>query len=117
MIDFQPIHPEDLEKYNPFLHSGKSRGCEYSFANLYLWGRQKAAVVEGQMVMFSQFDRKTVYPYPAGEGEVKPVLEAIIRLPGAGHSLPHYRPGQRGYCGDGKDVPGTVQLPLRPGFL
>ena len=79
MIDFQPIHPEDLEKYNPFLHSGKSRGCEYSFANLYLWGRQKAAVVEGQMVMFSQFDRKTVYPYPAGEGEVKPVLEAIIR--------------------------------------
>ena len=79
MIDFQPIRPEDLEKYSPFLHSGKSRGCEYSFANLYLWGRQKAAVAEGQMVLFSQFNRKTVYPYPAGEGEVKPVLEAIIR--------------------------------------
>ena len=79
MIDFQPIRPEDLEKYSPFLHSGKSRGCEYSFANLYLWGRQKAAVAEGQMVLFSQFNCKTVYPYPAGEGEVKPVLEAIIR--------------------------------------
>ena len=79
MIDFQPIGPEDLEKYNPFLQSGKSRGCEYSFANLYLWGRQKAAVIEGQLVLFSQFNRKTVYPFPAGEGDVKPVLEAIIR--------------------------------------
>ena len=79
MIDFQPIRPEDLEKYSPFLHSGKSRGCEYSFANLFLWGRQKAAVVDGQMVLFSQFNRKTVYPYPAGAGEKKPILEAIIR--------------------------------------
>lgn len=79
MIDFQPIHPEDLEKYNPYLHSGKSRGCEYSFANLYLWGRQKAAVIEGQMVLFSQFNRKSVYPYPAGSGDKKPALEAIIR--------------------------------------
>lgn len=79
MIDFRPIQLEDREKYNPFLHDGKSRGCEYSFANLYLWGRQKAAVVEGQMVLFSQFNRKTVYPYPAGAGDKKPALEAIIR--------------------------------------
>ena len=79
MIDFQPIRLEDREKYTPYLHSGKSRGCEYSFANLYLWGRQKAAVINGQMVLFSQFNRKTVYPYPAGEGEKKPVLQAIIQ--------------------------------------
>ena len=79
MIDFQPIRPEDRETYSRYLHSGKTRGCEYSFANLYLWGRQKAAVVEGQMVLFSQFNRKTVYPYPAGEGDKKPALEAIIR--------------------------------------
>ena len=79
MIDFKPIGPEDLEKYSPFLHSGKARGCEYSFANLYLWGRQKAAVVDGQMVLFSQFNRKTVYPYPAGAGDKKTALDAIIR--------------------------------------
>ena len=79
MIDFQPIRSEDREIYNRYLQSGKARGCEYSFANLYLWGRQKAAVVDGQMVLFSQFNRKTVYPYPAGEGEKKPALEAIIR--------------------------------------
>ena len=79
MIDFQPIRPEDLEKYSPLLHSGKAKGCEYSFANLCLWGRQKAAVGDGQLALFSQFNRKTVYPYPAGEGDKKPVLEAIIR--------------------------------------
>ena len=79
MIDFRPIGSDDLEKYSPFLQSGKSRGCEYSFANLYLWGRQKAAVVEGQLALFSQFNRKTVYPYPAGDGDKRVVLEAIIR--------------------------------------
>ena len=79
MIDFQRIRPEDRETYNPYLQSGKVRGCEYSFANLYLWGRQQAAVLNGQMVLFSQFDRKSVYPYPAGEGDKKPVLEAIIQ--------------------------------------
>ncbi len=79
MIDFQRIYPEDREIYSPFLQSGKAKGCEYSFANLCLWGRQKAAVIDGQLVLFSQFNRKTVYPYPAGEGDKKPVLEAIIR--------------------------------------
>ena len=79
MIDFKPIEPKDLEAYSGFLQSGKTKGCEYSFANLYLWGRQKAAVVEGQLTLFSQFNRKTVYPYPAGEGDKKPAIEAVIR--------------------------------------
>ena len=79
MIDFKPIEPENLEQYSAYLQSGKPKGCEYSFANLYLWGRQKAAVVEGQLALFSQFNRKSVYPYPAGEGDKKPALEAIIR--------------------------------------
>ena len=79
MIDFQPIRPEEREKYSHVLQSGKVKGCEYSFANLCLWGRQKATVIDGQVVLFSQFNRKTVYPYPAGQGEKKPVLEAIIR--------------------------------------
>jgi len=29
-------------------------------------------------VMFSQFNRRTVYPFPVGTGDVKPVLDAII---------------------------------------
>ena len=79
MIDFQTITLADRCAYTAALLSGPERGCEYSFANLYLWGRQKLARVGDHFVVFSQFNRKSVYPYPAGEGDKKPVLEAIIR--------------------------------------
>ena len=79
MIDFQPVTPEKRESYNRLLMDGRERGCEYSFANLCLWGRQKGAIIHDHLVLFSQFNRKTVYPYPAGEGDKKAVLDAIIR--------------------------------------
>ena len=34
MIDFQPLKPEDRQRYSPYLLDGRERGCEYSFANL-----------------------------------------------------------------------------------
>lgn len=77
MLDFRKITPdmrEEFEKY--LLPLGKS--CEYSFANLYLWGRQRATFVGGYLVLFSHFDRRAVYPFPAGQGDVRPVLDAII---------------------------------------
>ncbi len=78
IIDFKPFTPEDKSLYEKYLFSEEGRGCEFSFANLYLWGRQSFAVVCEHIVMFSQFDRRTVYPYPLGEGDKKPVLDAII---------------------------------------
>ena len=78
MIDFQPITLEQKESFERCLHDGIERGCEFSFANLYLWGRQKAAFVHGQLVLFSQFSRRSVYPFPAGQGDKQPALDAII---------------------------------------
>ncbi len=78
MINFQHITPEHKQIYAPLLAVGGERGCEYSFANLCLWGRQRAAVVCGHMVLFSQFNRKSVYPYPVGQGDKKAVLDAIV---------------------------------------
>ena len=78
MIDFQPLTPQDLQRYTPYLLDGTERGCEYSFANLYLWGRQGAAEVEGHMVLFSQFNRRSVYPFPAGTGDKTAVIRAIM---------------------------------------
>ena len=60
MIDFKPLRLEDKPIYEPYLQAGEY-GCEHSFVNLYLWGRQKAALVEGCLVTFSQFDRRSVY--------------------------------------------------------
>lgn len=78
MIDFQPVTVANKEEYDRFLLDGKERGCEYSFANLYLWGRQRGAVVHDQLVLFSQYNRRTVYPYPAGAGDKKKAVDAVI---------------------------------------
>ena len=74
MIDFQPLTLEDRQRCEQYLLDGTERGCEFSFANLYLWGRQRAAEVEGHLVLFSQFSRRTVYPYPVGTGDKTAVL-------------------------------------------
>lgn len=78
MIDFQPLtvaRRKELQRY--FALCGE-KGCEYTFTNLFLWGRQKAAVTGDYLVIFSQFDRRSLYPFPVGQGDIKPVLDAII---------------------------------------
>ena len=79
MIDFQPLCLEHKTRYDPYFLEASGHGCEYSFVNLYLWGRQKAAICEGHLVVFAQFHRKSVYLFPMGQGDKKPVLDAIIR--------------------------------------
>ena len=78
MIDFQPLDPASKDLYEQYLYNATPRGCEYSFVNLYLWGRQKAAFVEGHLVFFCQFNRKSVYLFPVGTGDKKPVLDALM---------------------------------------
>lgn len=79
MIDFQKFDTAKREDYNRYLLNCGERGCEYSFANLNMWGKQRGAFVKDRLVLFSQFDRLSVYPYPIGNGELKPVLEAIFQ--------------------------------------
>ena len=78
MINFEPLRLSQRGEYNKLLFRGRERGCEYSFANLYLWGRQRGSIMGDHFVLFSQFNRRTVYPFPVGTGDVKPVLDAII---------------------------------------
>ncbi len=79
MIEFKRITLDMKTAYEELTDPMRERGCEYSFANLYLWGRQQICFMEGGAVLFSQFDRKTVYPYPVTRGDVKPLLDDIIR--------------------------------------
>ena len=78
MIDFRHIEPEDKIEYEKLSFSERERGCETSFANLFMWGRQKIAFLYGQALVFSQFNRRSVYPYPIGAGDKKAALDAII---------------------------------------
>ncbi len=78
MIDFKPLDLTIKPEYDRLFRCTGERGCEYSFVNLYMWGRQKAAFLENQLVFFSQFNRKSVYLFPVGCGDKKPALDAII---------------------------------------
>lgn len=76
MIPFQKIRPDQLFDYIPFLR--QEENCEYSFVNLCIWGKQQAALIDGQLAFFSLFDRRAVYLFPAGTGDKKQVLDAIL---------------------------------------
>ncbi len=78
MINFQSLDPASKSEYDRYLQAAGERGCEYSFVNLYLWGRQKAAFLYDHLVFFSQFSRKSVYLFPVGNGDKRPVLDAIM---------------------------------------
>lgn len=78
MIDFKPITLEDKALYEQYLPHGSERGCEFSFASLYLWGRQNFAVLYNHFVIFSQLNDQKVYLYPMGNGDKKEILDAVI---------------------------------------
>ena len=78
MIDFRRITPEDKPLYDAALASEGERGCEFAFANLYLWGRQNIAVFGDSILLFSQFNRRSVYPFPLGRHEDRSAFDAII---------------------------------------
>ena len=77
MLNFQKITPDMRPVLEPRLQN-LQKGCQYSFANLFLWGRQRMTFVEDTLVLFSQFDRRAVYPFPVGTDELHSVLDAII---------------------------------------
>ena len=79
MIEFSRLTPAQKEQYNDILFSVPERGCEYSFVNLCLWGRQQVAFLHGCVAFFSHYYGKSVYPYPIGNGDKKAVIEAIIQ--------------------------------------
>lgn len=78
MIRYQIIRIEDKKNYQPALCCAGQRGCEYSFTNLFLWGRQRIAFLDGNISVFSQFDRKSVYLFPIGCGDLRKTVDAII---------------------------------------
>ena len=79
MIEFRRVQLKQKEQYQAILFAGAGQSCEYSFANIYLWGRQELAFLHGCVAFFSHFNGKSVYPYPVGPGDRKAVLEAVMR--------------------------------------
>ena len=79
MIPFERLDLHQKEKYEAYLAHLGDHGCEYGFVNKFLWGRQKAAFLDGYLVVFAQFDRKSIYLFPLGTGDLRPVVDAVIQ--------------------------------------
>ncbi len=78
VLRFHPVSIADRERYEQILWAGETRGCEYSFVNLFLWGEQSICFYEGFAVLFARFGERCIYPYPIGVGDRRAVLEAIF---------------------------------------
>ena len=78
MIGFHKLSPEHKARYEEILFSVPQRSCEYSFANLCLWGRQQVAFLHGCVAFFSHFYGKSIYPYPIGGGDKREVIRLIL---------------------------------------
>ena len=78
MIAFHRAALCDREAYERLLAAEQERGCEYSFANICMWGRQEIAFLQGCVAFFSQFYGRTLYPYPIGPGDKQAVLTEIL---------------------------------------
>ena len=78
LIDFRPLRAEDKALYERYLSDGAMRGCEASFANLFLWGERQIAFAHGHLLLLSRYGGRYAYPYPLGEGDKKPVIDAIL---------------------------------------
>ena len=78
MIQFERLSIENKAEFDALLRQGAHRGCAFSFVNLYIWGRQCAARVGDDLLLFSHFGGRTMYPFPVCPGDPRPAIEALM---------------------------------------
>ena len=78
MIPFERLTLEQKPEYDAILDRAAHRGCTFSFVNLYIWGRQCAARVGEDLLLFSHYAGRTMYPYPVCAGDPRPALDALM---------------------------------------
>lgn len=77
-MEFRRLALADKPLYEQQMAAVGVCGCDCGFGNLYLWGEQEIACVQGQTVIFSRYGAYCCYHYPLGEGDRKAALDAII---------------------------------------
>lgn len=81
MIEFKRIALSDREWIEPLLIAGGMRGSEYVFSNNFIYAkiyRIEVAQINGFYLVRSEKDGVFSYLFPAGSGDLKPVMEALL---------------------------------------
>ncbi|MCI9551874.1 MAG: DUF2156 domain-containing protein [Oscillospiraceae bacterium] len=90
MLTFESPQFEDRQWVQPLLDAEGSLGCEYNFANIYLWSRawpQQAARLGDRLLVRIRGKLGLSYLYPAGSGPLAPAVDALAE-DAAAHGLP-----------------------------
>lgn len=77
MIPFRRLKVSDRGRVHPVFYSDGKQNSEYSFNNLFLWGRQEVAEVCGCICGFCHWGGRSMYLFPQGQGDK---LQAIVQL-------------------------------------
>ena len=80
-FNFKRTELEDKEIINRYLEKSNSRGCDFTFANIFLWSRKypvKWAVIEDTLVFKSESEEELAFSMPIGSEEcTKRVLDIL----------------------------------------
>ena len=82
MLNFKPIEPQDSEWLVPLLHASGYMTSTYSFVTLYMWSKvynTQVAAFGDHAIARSDRDGTLRYLYPAGHGDEKEAVDAIIQ--------------------------------------
>ncbi len=79
-MTFREVTPQDGKWARPLLDANGYKSCEFSFANIYMWSETFNTKIARfkDFVMARSEDDKLLYLYPAGTGDVKEAIDAIL---------------------------------------
>lgn len=81
MISFKEITLHDKTWMDPLIAAADLRGCHQNFTNIFAWSKifnYQVARVNDYLVVKGDIEEEgKYYFYPAGSGDIKPVLEAM----------------------------------------
>lgn len=80
-LEFRRPELSDRDVIQTYLKQRKTRSCEMTFANVYLWCRHYPtgfAIVEDMLVFASLEEGETSFTFPWGAGDPKPALETLM---------------------------------------
>ena len=75
---FRPIETHDKNQYENLLSGHTGKGCEFTFANLILWGERLISFVDDHVVIFSNFEGRRYYFVLVGECDTKSLFDGIF---------------------------------------
>lgn len=73
MLNFREILPSDRDMLHAHFYQAEGHGSEYSFVNLYLWGDQRVAFVDGAPLILSRFGGWYSYLMPLNADREKAI--------------------------------------------